>query len=676
MLRYRYLLPLMVSLLAGCPPPPAPAPPPAKPAQPTSTTPTAKSSAAPAVPASVEPDTPTGADATRDAELSKQATGILAAYSNHSPRLTPDGKQVVFVSDRDGLPQLYLAEVARPEAPPLRLVTTQDRTLPLEVTPDGKSVLFQSDKGADESWSIFRVDLDGKNLVELTPGEKLQRGFSGIADRAKPPVMIYSVRSTGEARIRIAVQGLTPGEKPKIAYDAPSTGWLVDSTRDGKWAAVIRPISTSESTLELVDLEKGTAKHLYPPAGKTVRIHDATFTTDGSRLVASTDDGGERTVLAAIDVATGAEKARLSEERLPNANIIIFRSSKKGDFFVESLNAGDHIELRLLDTKTLKPVRDLAVPLGTGYPGNFSDDGKVLPIVWGTANKPQDLYLADVTTGKLTPLRKDARPGLVALPDMDVSITNVASFDGTKIPVNVYLPQELKKTPRPAPVLFSVHGGPAGASSVGWDVFRRFYSALGYVVVEPNVRGSFGFGRAFEMGDDGRKRPDGIKDLEAVGRWVVAQPWADKDRLVIFGGSYGGYSVLMGLTRHGSLWRAGVDAFGISSWKSFFTATDGTIRELFKKEVGDPDKDADFLDSISPLADAGKIAVPLFVYAGANDPRVPRSESDQIVRSLRERKVPVEYMVAANEGHSFSHVENKVAFLARSARFLEKALAK
>jgi dipeptidyl aminopeptidase/acylaminoacyl peptidase len=220
-------------------------------------------------------------------------------------------------------------------------------------------------------------------------------------------------------------------------------------------------------------------------------------------------------------------------------------------------------------------------------------------------------------------------------------------------------------------VIVNYHGGPAGSSAIRWNPISRFFLAQGYAWLEPNVRGSSGFGRGYEAADNGKQRLDAFKDIETTGRWAAAQPWADKDRVVVFGGSYGGYTVLIALTRYPEIWRAGVDLFGVANLKTFMATTSGFIREIFLLEFGDPDKDAAFLDSISPLRDAEKIGDPLFVYAGANDPRVPRSESDLIVKALRTRRVPVEYMVAANEGHSLSHRENIIGFLARSARFLE-----
>ncbi|HEY5952540.1 MAG TPA: prolyl oligopeptidase family serine peptidase, partial [Kofleriaceae bacterium] len=197
---------------------------------------------------------------------------------------------------------------------------------------------------------------------------------------------------------------------------------------------------------------------------------------------------------------------------------------------------------------------------------------------------------------------------------------------------------------------------------------------IGYAYVEPNVRGSSGFGRAYEAGDNGKKRLDAFRDIEASARWVAQQPWADKNKLVVLGGSYGGYTTLVALSRWPDIWRAGVDLFGVVNLKTFMASTSGVIRQIFLTEFGDPDKDAEFLAQISPLTDVSKIVDPTFVYAGANDPRVPRSESDLIVKALREKGVPTEYMVADNEGHSLARKETQVEFSARCARFLETYL--
>jgi dipeptidyl aminopeptidase/acylaminoacyl peptidase len=238
--------------------------------------------------------------------------------------------------------------------------------------------------------------------------------------------------------------------------------------------------------------------------------------------------------------------------------------------------------------------------------------------------------------------------------------------------VNLYLPVAMPKGTK-LPAIVMVHGGPADSAHIGWSSFDRFYSSHGFALIAPNIRGSTSFGRKYEQADDLDKRLDAVRDIEEIGKWVQKQPWADPERLVIFGGSYGGYMTLMGLTRQPTLWKAGVDLCGIYSWKTFMKSTSGMIHDVFQKEIG-ADNDPAFLDSISPESKIDDVVAPLFVYAGQNDPRVPRSESDAIVKSLRARKIPVEYMVAADEGHSLDRKENQIAFLARTLRFLEGSL--
>jgi dipeptidyl aminopeptidase/acylaminoacyl peptidase len=277
--------------------------------------------------------------------------------------------------------------------------------------------------------------------------------------------------------------------------------------------------------------------------------------------------------------------------------------------------------------------------------------------------------VVNAQTGAVSRLRADPRPGLDSLSGLDVAVTSIPAHDGLSIPLHHYLPKG-RDPKTQLPVIVHFHGGPAASSRVGWNWMARAFTSQGYAFVEPNIRGSNGFGRAYEMADNREKRTDAIRDLETVNAWLRAQPWADPARLVIYGGSYGGYLVLMGLTRQPSLWSAGVDFVGVANLFTFLESTDQMIRAAFVEEFGDLERDAKLLEEFSPMRDKDKIVRPLFVYQGQNDPRVPRSESDQVVASLRARDVPVEYMVAANEGHSLDRRETRVEFATRVLRFL------
>jgi dipeptidyl aminopeptidase/acylaminoacyl peptidase len=345
--------------------------------------------------------------------------------------------------------------------------------------------------------------------------------------------------------------------------------------------------------------------------------------------------------------------------------------SPTGERVVVGIDAGNHGEVRILDARTLKIERSVGVPLGNVVVGSFRNDGKAFSLLISLPDHPADVYSVDAATGQLRPLRNDKRPGLDALPAIEASIEKISAFDGLTIPINLYLP---KGRTGKLPTIVIFHGGPASSYAVRWNPYARFFLSLGYAVLEPNVRGSTGFGRAYEMADNREKRADWLKDLETVNAWTKKQSWCDPDRVVVWGQSYGGYTTLMALTRQPTLWSAGVDLYGIADLKQFLRTTDATIRAFFVTEFGDLDKDGPLLDEFSPMRDRDKIVAPLFVYAGQNDPRVPRSESDAIVRALRERGIPVEYMVAANEGHTVDRRETKIELLTRTARFLEDAL--
>ena len=617
-----------------------------------------------------EPDKPSGNDAARDAELAKQVTPLVDAFLNTAGVLTPDGKRLVFLSNRDGIDQLYVADATKADSPATRLFTSAERVTGARVTRDGKAVVFRSDKGADENWSVYRVDLDGKNLAELTPGETLNRDDIFLPARAST-MMYFSARKKEQGASSIYGLPIAGGKAKKI-YGIEGFGRLLDVTPDGGHLLFERVPSINDNILEVVDSAKGKAVKLYPAKGPAT-INDAKFSADGKRVFASTDSGSDRAVLLALDATSGKELARYTDPASATASVLDVVEPVTRDKLACVIDAGNHNEIRLLDAATLKPSAEVKLPMGSGAVTDFSDDGKSVVVAWSTPNTPTDLFALDFSSGKVVPLRNEPRPSISALPTLEVNVHEVRAHDGLKIPVHEFLPP-VAKTGKKLPIIVNYHGGPANVSRIRWNVGARFFTALGYVWVEPNVRGSTGYGRAYVMADDGAKRREALKDIETTGKWVAAQPWADKARIVIYGGSYGGYTTLIGLTRYPSLWRAGVDLVGVVNWVSFMKTTSGYIHDLFKTELGDPEKEQVMLEELSPIKDVEKIKAPLFVYAGANDPRVPRSEDDQIVKALRARGVLVEYMVAPNEGHSLSRRENQIEFYSRAARFLEKAL--
>ena len=481
------------------------------------------------------------------------------------------------------------------------------------------------------------------------------------------------------------MQDLSGGEA-KVVYTDPSPGVAVDVSPDGSRALLLLHGIGGHSLLE-VDLATGTAKRLYPAEGKLAIIATAAYATDGKRAFVATDAGPDSYSVLALDTASLATLAEYKQDAPASAGVGAIATSPRGDVIAIVVDAGNHTTVRVLDAKTLAVRKEVATPLGTVSLGTttevnvpivngetFSTDGAHFVIGISRPDAPSDIYVVDTATGAMAKLRHDKRAGLDALAPMKASIEKVTAFDGLTIPVNVYLPQRSDGRTERLPTIVSFHGGPDASSTLEWNPLTRAFVAFGFAVLEPNVRGSTGFGRAYEQADDKEKRGNSMKDVASVNQWARAQSFCDPDRLVVEGASYGGYVVLMGLTRQPALWSAGVDLVGMSDLTTMaaYAAKSGQVHVA--NEFGDVEKDAKLLVEYSPIRDADKIVSPLFVYQGQNDTHVPRSQADEIVRMMRQRNMHVEYMVAANEGHSMSHRENTLAFLTRVTRFLHDEL--
>jgi dipeptidyl aminopeptidase/acylaminoacyl peptidase len=601
---------------------------------------------------------------------------MFAAFGNGAPRISHDGKTMLYRSNRDGLPQPYVVTLSDPRATPRALLKTRERVAYHELAPGTDTVVFASDKGADENFSLFACDLNGEHLRELTPGETLQRDQPLFASKLSNTVF-FSARANKETSTRVYAVALDGKSPPKLLHTEPGASGLVSVSPDGSAAFLVRSISLSRHELVRVDLKAGAANKVYPAIGDAA-VFDAAFLPDGKTCLVATDAGAEANLVLKIDCRSGKELARYQDSEHPVGAVRGLLPSRRGDLVALDVDAGNRRAVRLLDVKTMKLRRNAELPLGDGSSGAFAPDDRTLFVRWATPTVPGDIFAVSTSSGAAKLVRDETRSGLSDAPPLAVRIDQVTAFDGLKIPVNVYVPAQAASAPKSngqkLPVIVMVHGGPASSSTVSYSPLTRFYTAHGFAVVEPNIRGSTGFGRAYEQADDGRKRLDAVRDVETVARWAAQSPWADPSRMVIWGGSYGGYMVLMGMTRQSDLWAAGVDLVGPSSWRSFMATTTGQIRDVLSKEFGSVETDGAFLDSISPLADIAKVKRPLFVFQGKNDPRVPQSESDQIVRSLRARQVPVEYMLAEDEGHSLDRRPNQIAFAARTTLFLEKHL--
>jgi len=241
------------------------------------------------------------------------------------------------------------------------------------------------------------------------------------------------------------------------------------------------------------------------------------------------------------------------------------------------------------------------------------------------------------------------------------------------IPAWYYRP---RNTPAPKndpfPVIVSVHGGPESQALPTFNAVHQYFLSRGYAVLLPNVRGSTGYGKTYTHLDDVQKREDSVRDLASAVDWLKSSGGADPKRIAVMGGSYGGYMVLAAVTLYPEIWSSGVELFGIANFETNLKRTSGYRRKLREREYGTLEKDLEFLRSISPIYKVDRIRAPLFVLQGKNDPRVPYTESEQIVKALRERNQPVEYILFEDEGHGFVKLNNRLFMYPKIVEFLDK----
>src|SRR5262245_27040432 len=342
---------------------------------------------------------------------------------------------------------------------------------------------------------------------------------------------------------------------------------------------------------------------------------------------------------------------------------------------VTNVDGASHIEIFDVtagwDGRVALPAPTL--PLGVVVDPQWSPHGVLLTFIFAPPNDAVNVWLWDIASQTLTPATRSARGGLPDSAFVSPQLVRYPTFDDREIPAYLFLPHVQPQSAERGrlPVVVYVHGGPESQTRPAFNPVIQYLAANGYAVLAPNVRGSTGYGYPFQSLDDVRLRMDSVADLAAAVRWLGEQGIAEPQRIAVMGGSYGGFMVLSALTTYPDLWAAGVDIVGIANFVTFLENTGPWRRKLREPEYGSLENDRDFLEAISPIHHADAITAALFVVHGANDPRVPVGEAEQIVAALRARNVPVEYLRFEDEGHGLIKRANRIKAYPEIARFLD-----
>jgi dipeptidyl aminopeptidase/acylaminoacyl peptidase len=540
--------------------------------------------------------------------------------------------------------------------------------------PRGPKLVFSMDAGGSEFAQLFLFDPATADTRMLTDGKSRNGGVAW--DRDGRRIAYQSTRRNGASN-DIWVMDPDQPESARLVLEAPDgTSWSpADFDARGGRLLVNNYISITESRVYLLDLATGTRETLAGggDGGTNAAVG---FDAAGEGFWMVTDRDSEFRRLAWQPLKPGATPQVVTADIPWNVESVAFSDDRRRGAFVTNEEGRSRVYLLDPATRRYAPVAGIPTGLASGL--EFSPDGRRLALTLNTAKTPSDAFVLDLDEGALghgalTRWTFSEVGGLDTSTFIEPELVRYQSFDGLSVPAWVYKPAGKG----PFPVVVSIHGGPEAQARPGFtSTYQMWLQKLGVAVVVPNVRGSDGYGRTYLGLDNGFKREDSVKDIGALLDWIGTQADLDAKRVAVFGGSYGGYMVLASAVHFSDRLKAAVDIVGISNFVTFLENTQDYRRDLRRVEYGDERDPAmrAHLEKISPLNNVGKIDVPMLVVQGQNDPRVPVTEAEQIVRALRERGQPVWYMNALNEGHGYRKKENADVYQQAVALFFREHL--
>jgi dipeptidyl aminopeptidase/acylaminoacyl peptidase len=578
----------------------------------------------------------------------------------------PDRQKLLVSSNMSGIWNAYAIPATGGEPQPLTQSTTNS-IFALSYFPADERVLYSSDEGGNELTHIYLRHPNGA-VQDLTPGTRLKASFRGWSgdDRS-----FFVSTNERDQRYFDLYEISADSLKRTVLYRNTGGFTLGSVSRDKRYIALVKPRTTSDADIYLHDRQTGTTKNITEHTG-TVNNAPADFSPDNTKLLFVSDSGREFASLRSYDLATGA-KAAVYEQPW---DIVGAEYSRGGRFLTVYVNEDSRFAARLLEASSLRPAPIAGMPQGLVRGVSVSRNDSAFAFYASDGSVPNDLYAGAIggtppkrLTNALNP--RIRREDLVA-----PRVVRFKSYDGVEIPGVLYKPHQASPATK-APALVLVHGGPGGQAQVGYRALTQALVNHGYVVFDINNRGSSGYGKTFYAMDDRKHGEADLGDVVASKRMLAETGYVDTTKIGIIGGSYGGYMVLAALTLQPDAFKVGVDMFGISNWVRTLESTPpwwASFRQALYAELGDPKTDSARLRRISPLFNADKIKVPLMVLQGANDPRVLKVESDEIVAAARKKGVPVEYVIFPDEGHGFVKKQNEISGYTQVLAFLDKYL--
>jgi dipeptidyl aminopeptidase/acylaminoacyl peptidase len=585
----------------------------------------------------------------------------LLSYPTSQPAdFSDDGSELLYLSNAPGTMQLFrVADGGAPEQ-----LTSFAEPVFGRFLRGSRRILLSMDDGGNERHQLFLLDaVPGAAPEPFAVDPEFMHIEPQVSDDGR--LVAYACNSRNGRDFDVFVH--VPGGAPRSVAELGGFCEPVSISPDGRSIVVTRLTERSgDNDLYLVDADSGEIVHLSPHDDEAF-FGDVVWSPDSRSFLFATSTGRDMSAIARYDVESRSF-AVVHEDEWD----LRCRGDAAGRSLLVEVNEDGFSRLELRDPETLA-LRTIVPLPGRGVANIdvavFSPDGRRLAYQFSSARIAGDVFVYDVDSGETVRVTEGA-PAAEVAELAEPELHRFRSFDGESIPVYLYSPA----SERPA-VVVNIHGGPEAQARPGWGAVNAYWVTRGFAVAVPNVRGSTGYGKRYEHLDDRERRLDAVRDLVALRSWLASTCRVDGDRVALAGGSYGGYMTLAGLAFHPDEFAAGVDIVGMSSLATFLENTSIWRRAFREREYGSLEHDRELLECVSPITRVDEIRAPLFIVHGANDPRVPLSEAQQLHRALTERGVACELLVYEDEGHGLQKLRNRLDAYPRVAEFLERVLA-
>ena len=523
-------------------------------------------------------------------------------------------------------------------------------------------MLFGKDRGGNENTQFFLARADGANVRALTPNQdEVRHNFGAFSPDGR--TIAYASNLRDRTYFDIYLMDVASGKERRV-YQNNGDNSAIAFSHDGRKLLVQQSTSNFNNNIFVLDLQRGTQRLITKHSGNAV-FECASFSADDRSALCISDKGREFRGRATIDVATSRVHF-LDADKHDVDELAVSRDGRTEAFVT---NVDGNGALRIADATTGNVTKYFTSSIASVPSGlAFDASGRHLAYTFSGAVAPPRVVEMDIASGAERARTRPSLAGLAPASFVEPNLVSWKSFDGRRISGWFYKARGATRFP----VVIDIHGGPEAQTRPTFNAIDQYFVARGYAVLAPNVRGSTGFGREFLHLADVRKREDSVKDIHAAVVWLTTKSSADPGRIALYGGSYGGYMVLAGLTLFPNDFAAGVDIVGIGNWVTFLQNTSSYRRANREATYGSLETDRDFLASISPLAHVDRMKAPLMIFMGKNDPRVPAAEGQQMADALKARDVPVDLTIFPDEGHGIGRYANRITAYGKIADFLDK----